>query len=100
MTKRDLFNYLEEELRDIPDDSNIIISDGSGFITYPGGLEIQVVCGGQQAFMPYYCIRTPNHEGECYCAIKHVEFNPESKEKIQAVYDTMKDLNDIARSMK
>ena len=94
MTKRDLFNYLEEELRDIPDDSNIIISDGSGFITYPSALEIQVVCGGEQAFMPYYCIRTPNHEGECYCSVKHVNFEPESKETIKKLLNAFRDSGD------
>jgi hypothetical protein len=90
MTKKDFMDYLEKELKDVPDDANIIIDTGWGDITCTGGLTVSAVCGRFQAFMPYYCVRPPNHDGSCYCACKSVDFEPDTEEQIKKLYDSIK----------
>lgn len=90
MTKKGLISYLEEELEKVPDDANIILRGGSDHITYAGGLSVEVVCGKIQAYMPYYCVRVPNHEGDCYCSIKRVDFEPDTEEQLKEFYNLFK----------
>lgn len=90
MKKKDFMEYLIKELKDVPDDADIVIDTGSDTITYLGGLTVTVVCGKFQAFMPYYCVRSPNHEGDCYCACKGVDFEPDTEEQIKELYNSIK----------
>jgi hypothetical protein len=89
MKKKEFLNYLNAVLQDVPDDANIIIDAGSHSITHFGGFDVEVVCGKIQAFMPYYCVREPNHEGLCYCPCKSVNFVPDTEEQIKELYDSI-----------
>jgi hypothetical protein len=65
--------HLVEALENFNDDDHLIIGeDICSFVP-----EIRVVCGRGQRYMAYYCVKPPNHEGECYCAIKDIDFIPD-----------------------
>ena len=66
---------LIKALESFNDDDHIIIGDELS-VSVP---EIEVICGGRQDYMPYYCVLAPNHDGDCYCGHKHVRFKPDVK---------------------
>jgi hypothetical protein len=86
MKKSDIAHLLNEVLKDIDEDAEFML----GNVMHVYELEPHVVCGMGQAWMPYYCVREPDHEGECYCACKHVNFVAETKEEIEALYKSIK----------
>ena len=75
MTKRDII----EALKEFSDDETITLgeSDG-GLIKYSYQLKPAVVCGGQRALIPYFCVRERSHTGLCYCECKNVSFEMET----------------------
>lgn len=38
---------------------------------------LKVTCSGRNAIMGYECVLSPGHEGDCYSAIKGVDFKPD-----------------------
>ena len=69
MKKKDLIAALSS----FNDDDHIMI-DSSATTFVP---EIQVICGGRQKYMAYYCVLSPGHKGDCYCRNKNVNFRKE-----------------------
>lgn len=74
MTKKQLMEYLNEELKEFSDDDNLILGDE---IKWTYQLKPKVVCGKTVPYMPYYCVLPPNHSGKCYCSCKSIDFDPE-----------------------
>jgi hypothetical protein len=68
-------------LKKFGDDENIILGDD---LIHAYQLKPRAICGGQQAFMSYFCVEAPGHKGLCYCSCKNVEFEPETPEEIEA----------------
>ena len=69
MRKGDLI----EALKPFNDDDHLQIGDWA--ISYVP--KITVICGKTQEYMPYYCVLPPNHSGDCWCACKDVDFEPD-----------------------
>jgi hypothetical protein len=68
MTKRDIIELLAPF-----DDDDTLVFDGT--TTWLGAPS--VVCGKGQQYMPYYCVLKPGHAGQCFCACKHLNFDPD-----------------------
>ena len=82
MTKLEIIKSLES----FSDNEQIVFADG---LSHVYQLEPRSVCGGRQAYMPYYCVLKLGHSGECYCANKDVSFIKESDEEIEKFYQEM-----------
>lgn len=67
MKKKDIIKRLEPF-----DDEDEISFNGDPHI-----FEIQQICGRGQYGMIYKCSLPKNHEGQCYCSCKGVEFDPD-----------------------
>ena len=74
MTKKDII----EALKYFADDD--VLSLNCNNVLHASELHPRVICGNRQWGMAYHCILLPNHEGECYCGRKDVDFVPD-KEK-------------------
>jgi len=84
MTKQDIIKALEV----FSDDETISLEEyDGGLITYEYQLKPAAVCGGEQAVMPYFCVRKKGHAGPCYCSCKNMEFKKESPEEIAAFFE-------------
>ena len=66
------------------DDDNIILGEYN--MKHACELKPRLVCGGTQAYMPYYCVLDPGHDGPCWCSCKNVDFIPETPEEIESFY--------------
>ena len=65
--------YLIEALEKFNDDDHIIFEDfSSSYVP-----KMEAVCGKGQKYMAYFCVRKPNHEGQCWCSCKDVNFDPD-----------------------
>lgn len=84
MKKKDLLELVNS--LDVDDDTEFMLGD----IRHAWELKPALVCGMGQAWMVYYCVKEPNHDGKCYCSIKNVYFTPETKEEIKALHDSIK----------
>jgi hypothetical protein len=67
MTKSDIIN----KLKHFNDYDNILIGEN------PFNQEFKQICGKTQNNMIYKCILKPNHNGNCYCSCKNIEFTPD-----------------------
>ena len=73
MKKKDLILALSK----FADDDHIML-DSNASRCIP---EMNIICGGGQKYMAYYCVKPPGHEGDCYCGNKDVSFE---KDKISS----------------
>ena len=76
MKKRDIELLLNVTLKDVDEDSEFTLCDGELKEFWHFG-EPEFVCGKGQQWMPYYCVRKKDHDGDCYCSCKNVYFNPD-----------------------
>jgi hypothetical protein len=65
--------HIIDALKDFDDEDNLTIEDCHLSLTP----KFHKVCGKTQDWMPYYCVLEPDHEGDCWCMCKQVNFTPD-----------------------
>lgn len=75
MKKKDIVEFLKT-LDSLSEDEEFTLCEGELKYAWQLGIP-ELSCGKRQEYMPYYCVRKPNHEGECYCSCKNVDFIPD-----------------------
>ena len=69
MKKKDLIEALEK----FNDDDHIIFEDfSSSYVP-----KMEAVCGKTEMYTAHFCVLKPNHEGDCWCSCKQVNFDPD-----------------------
>ena len=63
---------LIEALKEFGDSDHIMIGERASACVP----QMTKICGKGQDYMVYYCVKTPRHEGDCYCACKNLYFKP------------------------